>query len=240
MICSSPSMHRNSPASSCIGAKRTPGIGARTIASLSLRKDSHSTVESFWTAGGNLDIFAMVRSSATLIRTSKTARTRASFAPDRQQRPIIISHYRRGVKREKKKTIRSSQLWPKFTNFQRSKSGGLPGLHVQSFIGFRDNLIDHGFNVVGAFPEGQLSIGASAFTHDFLDVRDLRLATEFIHFCGNELKHLVKQFPLVHFTFAAEVDQFAVQAVAGSAPPIFINQATRITAKGHVLAAQLV
>jgi len=60
------------------------------------------------TAGDNLDIFAMVRSSATLIRTSKTARTRASSAPDRQQRPIIISHYRRRVKRERKKTIRSS------------------------------------------------------------------------------------------------------------------------------------
>src|SRR6266700_6895504 len=45
-------------------------------------KGHHSTVGSLWTAGGILDIYAVVRFSARLIRTSKTLRTRASSAPD--------------------------------------------------------------------------------------------------------------------------------------------------------------
>ena len=28
------------------------------------------------------------------------------------------------------------------------------GFDIQSFIGFRDNLIDHGFHVVGVLPDG--------------------------------------------------------------------------------------
>jgi hypothetical protein len=45
-------------------------------------KGHHSTVGSLWTAGGILDIYAVVRFSARLIRTSKTLRTCASSAPD--------------------------------------------------------------------------------------------------------------------------------------------------------------
>ena len=55
-----------------------------------------------------------------------------------------------------------------------------------------------------------------------------RVAAEFINFRRDEFEHLVQQFALVHFTFAAEVDQFAVEPVTRRAPAILIDQTPRV------------
>src|SRR4029453_157950 len=54
--------------------------------------------------------------------------------------------------------------------------------HLQSFVRFRDNLIDHSFHVLRAFPDRQLPVRASAFAHDSLNVRHLVPGPEFIYF----------------------------------------------------------
>ena len=69
-----------------------------------------------------------------------------------------------------------------------------------------DDLIDHCFRVLGAFPNRQLSVRAGAFTHNPLDVRDLALVAEFVDFSRNKLEHFMQQFALLHFTFTAEID----------------------------------
>jgi hypothetical protein len=53
-------------------------------------------------------------------------------------------------------------------------------------------LIDHRFNIVGALPHRQLPIRARAFMENFLDVRELGLTAQFLHFWRNEFEHLVK------------------------------------------------
>ncbi|OLD47940.1 MAG: hypothetical protein AUI83_13830 [Armatimonadetes bacterium 13_1_40CM_3_65_7] len=88
---------------------------------------------------------------------------------------------------------------------------------------FRDDLIDHRFHILRTFPHHKLPIRAGAFAHDPLDMRHFRLSAQLFHFRANELEHLMKQFPLLHFTFAAEVDQFPVQAIAQRTPSVFID-----------------
>jgi len=46
---------------------------------------------------------------------------------------------------------------------------------------------------------------------------------QFVHFRGNEFEHFLKQITLVHFAFAAEIDQLAVQSIARRAPPVLVD-----------------
>src|SRR5437660_12882501 len=106
---------------------------------------------------------------------------------------------------------------------------------LQALICFGNDLIDHGFHVLGAFPHHELSIGAGAFAYDALDAPNLALVAEFLDFSGNKLEHLMQQIALIHFAAPAEIDQLAIETVARRAPSIFINQTPRITAKCYIV-----
>jgi hypothetical protein len=62
---------------------------------------------------------------------------------------------------------------------------------AQSFVRFRDDVIDYGFHVLRPLPNRQLSVRAGAFAHDSLDMRHLPLRPEFVYFSRNELEQLI-------------------------------------------------
>jgi hypothetical protein len=62
---------------------------------------------------------------------------------------------------------------------------------TQTFVRFRDDMIDDGFHVLGVLPGGQLSIRAGAFAHDPLDVRHLLLSAELIYLGRDKLEQFV-------------------------------------------------
>ena len=125
-----------------------------------------------------MDASALVRLSAMKIRMSKTARTRASSAPNQQPPGIVISHCKQRSTGQAK--LRSD--FSKNLDVAKRQSSGMFGLDIQSLIGFRDNLIDDGFHVMPAFPESQLSIRPRTFAHDALDMRHFIFTAELFNF----------------------------------------------------------
>src|SRR5213082_1918830 len=63
--------------------------------------------------------------------------------------------------------------------------GILAKLHVQSFVGFLYNMIHDGFEVLSPIPNGKLPVCTGAFAHNLLDVCNLFLAAQFVHFGGD-------------------------------------------------------
>jgi hypothetical protein len=99
-------------------------------------------------------------------------------------------------------------------------------------------MIDNSFDVMRAFPHSKLSIRACAFAHDSLDVSQLGVIAQLIHFRRDEREHFVQQISLVHLASAAKIDQLSIDAVARRAPAVFINQSSRIHAESDILPAQ--
>ena len=66
----------------------------------------------------------------------------------------------------------------------------------------------------------KLAIRTRAFAHHSLDVRNVAMIPELVHFGSDELDHFVEQVALIHFTLPAKVDQLSVDAVSRRAPAI--------------------
>ena len=62
---------------------------------------------------------------------------------------------------------------------------------TQTFVRFRDDMIDHGFHILRVFPPGELPVGAGAFAHDPFDVRHLRLRAELIYLGRDKFEQFV-------------------------------------------------
>lgn len=87
-------------------------------------------------------------------------------------------------------------------------------VQLKAFVSFRDDLIDHGFCVLRALPDGQLSIRSRAFMQNSLDVRHLALAAELVHLRRDELQDLVDQTTCIDFAASTEINQLSVEAIA--------------------------
>jgi hypothetical protein len=59
-----------------------------------------------------------------------------------------------------------------------AESGKLQDLHIQAFVRFSDDMIDHRFHITRALPDSKLSISAGAFAHDLLNVRNLSAVSQ--------------------------------------------------------------
>src|SRR2546430_10165073 len=99
--------------------------GARTIASLLLRKDSHLIAGSCWSAGGIWDTFTSVQSSPIGSPTWRTARTRALSWADQHPRTlpelIIASLSRGALWQSEKPAIRTRRKRRGLTNIESTQ-----------------------------------------------------------------------------------------------------------------------
>ena len=67
-----------------------------------------------------------------------------------------------------------------------------------------------------------------------------RFAAEFVDFGRNEFEQFIDQAAGLDFSLSAEIDQFAVNAIARGPPAIFIEQAAAINTEGRISAEQFV
>jgi hypothetical protein len=63
--------------------------------------------------------------------------------------------------------------------------------HVQSFVGFCDDMIDYHFHIMRTFERSQLSISTRAFAHDALDVCHLAVSSELVCLAGHKFEQFV-------------------------------------------------
>src|ERR1019366_9874411 len=76
------------------------------------------------------------------------------------------------------------------------------------------DVVDHGLEVAGAFPDGQLAVGAGAVLQDLVDIAHLLAAPELVDLAVDELEQLEDERVRVHLLLLAEVDELSGDAVA--------------------------
>src|SRR5262249_16393553 len=138
---------------------------------------------------------------------------------------------------------RARLLHAAISGVETSNASGCPKLSdwrgdSQPFVGFCDNMINHGFHVLCSLPHSQLAVCTGAFKHDSFDMRHLALRAEFVYFTCHELQQFVQQTSFFHFGFLAEVDQFSIDAIARSAPAVFIQKTAPVNSESDVLPQQ--
>src|SRR5690349_24436708 len=94
---------------------------------------------------------------------------------------------------------------------------------AQALVGFCHNVIDHGFHIVRPLPNSDLAVGTGAFMQNSFDMIHLAPAPELRHFGSHEFYELVNQTARLRFAFLTEIDELPIDAIARSAPAVFIQ-----------------
>ena len=107
-------------------------------------------------------------------------------------------------------------------------------------MGFGNDVIDYGFEVFSPVVNLNLPVGAGAVGEDLLHVVHLGAGAEFIHHVINEFEQLVDEVAGGDLLLFAEIDHLALDAVAGGAPAVLVDQAGAVGAETEVVAVELV
>ena len=99
---------------------------------------------------------------------------------------------------------------------------------------------NHLLQILRLLEDLELALGTATVLQHRVDVFDLAAAVEFVEHIVHELEILEHQLARRHFLFLAEVDQLAVQAVAGGAPLVLHDQGAAVHAEPLVPRMQLV
>src|SRR5258706_2538620 len=95
-------------------------------------------------------------------------------------------------------------------------------------------MLHDGAQIAGLLVDAKLPLGAGAFVENRVNVFDGAAAAELVNDVVDEGKQLDGEIAHGHFSFLAEVDELAFDAVASGAPFIFFNEGAAINAKAHV------
>jgi len=89
-------------------------------------------------------------------------------------------------------------------------------------------------------PDGELAVGAGAVAEHFVDVGDFFAAAEFVDDVVDEVEVFKEEVFEGDFDLFAEVDEFAIEAVAGGAPLIFHDEGAAVEAEALVVGVELI
>src|SRR6187402_2416260 len=102
----------------------------------------------------------------------------------------------------------------------------IPGMgRSEPYFRLFNHVPDDGLEVTtGLLIDAQLPVGAGAMLENPADVVDLVAAAQLVDDVVDELEVFEDEFALGHLALAAEVDELAVDAVAGGAPLVLHDQ----------------
>src|SRR6202790_461649 len=106
--------------------------------------------------------------------------------------------------------------------------------------GFLDQVFDDRSQVAGFLVDAELAFGARAFIQNGVDVFDGAAAAQIVHHVFYKLEQLGGKLAHGHFRFFADIDEFALDAVARGAPFIFFDQRAAVQPEAHVSGVQAV
>ena len=93
---------------------------------------------------------------------------------------------------------------------------------------FRNQVPDDSLKIAGLLIDAQLALGAGAVFQNGMDIFDRTAAAEIVHDIIDKIEKLESELAHGNFGLFAEVDEFTLDAVAGSAPFVFFNQGAAV------------
>src|ERR1700730_1234384 len=95
-------------------------------------------------------------------------------------------------------------------------------------------MLHDGAQITGLLVDANLAFGTGALVENGVDVFDGAAAAKIVHDVVDEGQQFDGEITHGHFGFLAEVDQFALDAVASGTPFIFFDERAAVNAKAHI------
>src|SRR6266705_72876 len=110
----------------------------------------------------------------------------------------------------------------------------------QSGLSFEHHVIHHALQVSSFLKDAQLPIGAGAMLQHAVNVSNFFPAVELVDNIVHKFQVFEDEIAFVDFAFLAEINQFAADAVARSAPLVFHNKGAAVLTETLVARMQLI